>query len=175
MTVCYFRPSDTSRVRRWWIANFMQLIVNKTRVISFSPSPSSTCLALITNCVNTDCIIGLGVLTDSKLYFHHQVDSIFSQTIRLLGLIRRVTISFSSLECLLMLYCTVKVPICLCYVEHHYFYWCKTEHNQLKFLSLCHRRIFNNIEHNYVNVPNYKKFHTLSVHRRHLEALFFLN
>jgi len=47
-----------SRVRRWWIYNFMQL-VKKTRVISFYPL-SPTCSVLITNFVNPDGIIGLG-------------------------------------------------------------------------------------------------------------------
>jgi hypothetical protein len=44
------------------------------------------------------------VFFDSKLYFHNYVDFLFSECINLLGLIWPVTIRFSSLDCLCMLY-----------------------------------------------------------------------
>jgi hypothetical protein len=52
----------------------------------------------------TDCIKDLGVFIDSKLYFHSHVDYIFSQSIKLLGLIHNITFSFSTLDSLLILY-----------------------------------------------------------------------
>lgn len=149
----------------------MQLNVNKTRVISF----------FFSNLFGLDykfCETWLHYRSRSGYWLQTVFPPssglhIFS--IRLLGLIRRVNFSFSSLQCLLMLYCTVKVRICLCYVELHYFYWCKTEHIQLNFLPLYHRRVFNNTEYNYVNVP---KVHEISkfkcVRRRQLDAFFKL-
>jgi hypothetical protein len=41
---------------------------------------------------------------DSKLHFYEHVDYVFSDCIKLLGLIRSVTYRFSSLECLYILY-----------------------------------------------------------------------
>jgi hypothetical protein len=52
----------------------------------------------------TDCIRDLGVLIDTKLHFHQQVDNIFSQAINLLGLIQTVTLFFSSLHSSFCLY-----------------------------------------------------------------------
>jgi hypothetical protein len=134
----------------------MQLNVNKTGVISFSPSLSPTCPVLITNFVNRDCIIDLGVVTDSKLFPSSSGLHIFSDN-QVVEVNSKSSLFLST--GLLMLYCTVKVGICFCYVELHYFYWCKIEHIQLNFLSLCHRHIFNNTECNYVNV---QKVHEIS-------------
>jgi hypothetical protein len=51
----------------------------------------------------------LGVFIDCKLRFHNHVDYIFSQCIKMLGLVRTLTFSFSSLDCLYiyMLYFTL--------------------------------------------------------------------
>jgi hypothetical protein len=55
------------------------------------------CQAAITR---TSTIKDLGVFFDSKLYFHSHVDFIFSECIKLLGLIRSIAFTFSSLDCL---------------------------------------------------------------------------
>jgi len=101
--------SNISNVRLWCISICVKLNVNKTRVISFCRKTNwhgfdyKLCESSIT-CTN--CIRNLGALMDTKLHFHQQVDNIFSQTIRLLGLIQTVTFSFLSLHNLLMLYCS---------------------------------------------------------------------
>jgi hypothetical protein len=60
-------------------------------------------------------------------------------------------------------------------VEFLYFYDAsQLERIQRKFVSLCHRRFFSRLPYNYANVLNYLKFHTLSDHRCHLGALFYL-
>jgi hypothetical protein len=127
----------------------------------------------------TECIKDLGVIIDSKLQFHNHVDYIFSQTIRLLGLIRLVTFSFSSLQSLLMIYCTLFRPK----LEYASAAWnsvtstdaSKLERIQRKFVFLCHRRFFSHLPYSYANVLNYLKFHTLSDRRCHLDApLFYL-
>jgi hypothetical protein len=160
----------------------MKLNVNKTRVISFSRKTNlllfdyKLCESLITR---TECIRDLGVQIDSKLRFHNHVDYVFSQTIRLLGLIRSVTFSFSSLQSLLMLYCTLVRPK----LEYASVTWnsisstdaSKLERIQRKFVSLCHRRLFSHLSYSYANVLNYLKFRTLSDRRWHLDALFLLN
>jgi hypothetical protein len=55
----------------------------------------------------TSSIKDLGVFFDSKLHFHSHVDNLFSECIKLLGLIRSITYRFSSLECLYVLYFTL--------------------------------------------------------------------
>jgi steroid 5-alpha reductase family enzyme len=49
----------------------------------------------------------LGVCINSKLGFYHYVDTIFSQSIVLLGLVNPITFSFSSIQHLLLLFVTV--------------------------------------------------------------------
>jgi len=85
----------------------MELNIHKTNIISFTRK---------TNCVHfnycvsnvlilrSDCIKDLGVMLDSKLYFHCHVDFVYSQALRTLGLIRYITYNFSSLDCLVVLY-----------------------------------------------------------------------
>jgi hypothetical protein len=48
-----------------------------------------------------------GVFFHSKSYFHIHVDFLFSEGIKLLGLIRSITLTFSSLDCLYVLYFTL--------------------------------------------------------------------
>jgi hypothetical protein len=70
----------------------------------------------------TSTINDQGVFFDSKLYFHSHVDYVFSECIKLLGLIRSITFRFSSQECLNILYFSqVQVGICLGSFElyHH--------------------------------------------------------
>jgi hypothetical protein len=52
----------------------------------------------------SECIKHLGVMLDSKLYFHCHVDFIYPQTLRSLGLIRFIAYNLSSLDSLVVLY-----------------------------------------------------------------------
>jgi hypothetical protein len=89
----------------------------------------------------------LGVLIDFKLHFHHHVDYIFSQKIRLLERIGNVNFSFSSLQSLLLLYFHLVRPKS----ESASAVWnfiASTEASKLEhFVSLRHRRFFS---HNHV-------------------------
>jgi hypothetical protein len=80
--------------------------LSKIRVISFSSK--TTVLNYQYRLGNSpilrsDCIKDLGVHIDSKLHFHQDVDSLFSHTMKLLGLIRTITFPFFTLDSLLML------------------------------------------------------------------------
>ena len=117
---------------------------------------------------------------DSTLYFHHHVDYIFFQAVRLLYLIRSMTFILSSRQSLLMLHCTRGWPK----LGSPSGPWnsipatdaSKLEHIQRKFLSLCHHRFFfKHSQQNYVNALNHLKFRTLSARRRHPNPLYFLN
>jgi hypothetical protein len=44
------------------------------------------------------------VFIDAKLHFHDHVKYIFSQCVKLLGIVRSITFNFLSLECMLRLY-----------------------------------------------------------------------
>jgi hypothetical protein len=89
-----------------------------------------------------ECITNLVVLIEAKLHFHQQVDNIFSQAIiRLLGLIRNVTFSFSSLHSLLKLleYASIGCNSTSSDV-------CKLKHIHRRFVFLCHHRLFNHLD-----------------------------
>jgi hypothetical protein len=87
---CNRLQSDIDFVQGWCTANFMKLNINKTRVIFFSRKTNTLiydyklCQSSITR---TNSIKDLGVFIDSKLRFHDYVDCIFSQCIKLLGLV----------------------------------------------------------------------------------------
>lgn len=59
------------------------------------------------NVARTDTIKDLGVHFGSKPHFHIHADYIFSQSLRMLGLIRAITSSFYNLDWILMLYLTI--------------------------------------------------------------------
>jgi hypothetical protein len=97
---CLLLLSDINSVSDWCIANFMRLNIAKTRVMTYTRKTNflsyeyQLCHVAITR---TSSIKDLGVFFDSKLYFHEHVDYVFSDCIKLLGLIRSVTYRFSSL------------------------------------------------------------------------------
>jgi hypothetical protein len=51
--------------------------------------------------LRTDCIKDLGVHIDRKFNFHRHVDFVFPHALKLLGLIRTITFSFSTIDSLL--------------------------------------------------------------------------
>jgi hypothetical protein len=93
----------------------VKLNVSKTRAITFSRKTNGLCYVYKiqdSSLPRTDTIKDLDVQLDSKLHFHAQVDYIFSQSLRPLGLIRTLTYSFYTLDCLLLLYSTLVRPNC---------------------------------------------------------------
>jgi len=93
---------------------------------------------------------------DTELHFQQQVDNIFCQAIRLLGLIWTVNFSFSSLYSFLTLCCMLVRPK----LEYACVVWnsiissdaSKLEHIQQKFVSLCHHRFFSHLDYSYGNL-----------------------
>jgi hypothetical protein len=72
--------------------------------------------------VRTDCVKELGFVLDSNLRFHCHVDSLHSQALKLLGLIRLITYKFSSLESLKVL-CILLKKYILPKLEHESVIW----------------------------------------------------
>jgi hypothetical protein len=100
---CLLLQSDINSMSDWCIANSMRLNTAKTHVVSHTRKTNflsynyQLCHATIT-C--TSSIKDLRVFFESKLHFHNHVNCVFSECIKLLGLICSITCSFSSLECL---------------------------------------------------------------------------
>jgi hypothetical protein len=68
----------------------MKLNIRKTRVIAFTRKTNvlyNTGKTWDSSITHTDSIKHLGVQLHSKLHFHAHVDYIFSQSVRILGLI----------------------------------------------------------------------------------------
>jgi hypothetical protein len=138
---------DIDSAQGWCTANCMDLNISKAQAITFSRKTKTLLLKYklgVSYIISSDCINGLGVFIDSKLHFHSHVDSIFSQAIKLLGLIRNISFSFSTLDSVLTSYSSLVRPKleCACAV------WNsvtsteakKLERTQRKFVALCHNR-----------------------------------
>jgi hypothetical protein len=85
----------------------MELNIQKTKIISFTRKTNSINFKYFVKDVlilPAECIKDLGVLVDSKLYFHCHIDFVYSQAVRTLGLIRFITYNFSPLCSLVVLY-----------------------------------------------------------------------
>jgi hypothetical protein len=79
---CNRLQSDIDSVQGWCTANFMELNISKTRVISFSRKTNPLiCDYKLrqSSKTRTDSIKDLGAFIDSKLRFHNHVDYTFSQ------------------------------------------------------------------------------------------------
>jgi hypothetical protein len=175
---CNGLQSDIDSAQGWCTANFMKHNISKTRVISFSRKTNTLiydyklCQSSVT-C--TDSIKDPGVLIDSKLRFHNHVDYIFSLCIKMLGLVRTLTFSFSSLDCLYMFYFRSKL-------EYASVVWnsiTTTDANTLEciqqnFAALCYNRFLPHVHYSYADALEYLKLHTLHKRRYHLDALFLL-
>jgi hypothetical protein len=107
---CLLVLNDIHSVSDWCSANSMSIDINKTSVTSYSRKTNvllygyQLCRTAITR---TSCVKDLGVSFDTKLYFHNHVDFIFSECMKLLGLIHSITFRFSSLNSLYVLYQTL--------------------------------------------------------------------
>jgi hypothetical protein len=161
----------------------MKLNVSKTRVISFSRKTNrilifhyKLCHSYITR---TDSIKDLGVFIDSKLHFHNHADYIFSQCIKLLGLVRAITFPFSSLGSLYILYFT----LIRSKLEYASVVWNsvtttdanKLERIQQKFAVLCYNRFLPRVHYTYSNALEHLKLHTLRKRRYHPGVLFLIH
>jgi hypothetical protein len=93
----------------------------------------------------------MGVYIDCKLHFHQHVDYLFSHAMKLLGLIRTLTFSFSTLDSLLILFFASVISK----LEYASVAWNsvtvtdsnKLERVQKTFAALCHRRFFHNMDY----------------------------
>jgi hypothetical protein len=91
----------------------------------------------------------LGVHIDRKLHFIRHVDLLFSHALKLLGLIGKITFSFSSLDSLLTLHLaliTSKLEYASVSRKSVTITDCnKHERMERKFAALCHNRFFQDI------------------------------
>jgi hypothetical protein len=127
----------------------MKSNLSKIRVISFTRKSNALNFPYrLGNSViqRTGCVKDLEVYFDSKLYFHQHVDYLFSHALKLLGLIRKINFSFSTIDSLCMLY----FALVRAKLEYDSVVWnsvTNTDSNELeriqrKFAALCHRRFF---------------------------------
>jgi hypothetical protein len=104
---CKLLQHDINSVHYWCLLNGMKINLGKTTIISFSRKTNSIyfnyklCNNLVTR---SQCVKDLGVRLDCKLCFHQHIDCILSQGLKMLGFIRYIRSSFSTLESLLVLY-----------------------------------------------------------------------
>jgi hypothetical protein len=144
---CKLLQSDINSVQNWCFENGMTLNVSKTTIISLTRKTVGFHFNYkLSNIpiLRSQCVKDLGVLLDSKLYFHHHVDYISSQGLKMLGFIRYITSSFSTPHSLSVLYTTFVRPK----LEYASVAWnsvtstdsSKLERLQIKFATLYHSR-----------------------------------
>ncbi|PNF43033.1 hypothetical protein B7P43_G08782 [Cryptotermes secundus] len=107
---CNLLQSDVDCIRSWCAANCMKLNADKTKVITFSRKINYLIYEyklLHFTITRTYSVKDLGVYLDSKLHFHDHVNFIFSECIKMLGIIRSITFNYSTLGCMLTLYFTL--------------------------------------------------------------------
>ncbi|PNF32147.1 hypothetical protein B7P43_G02842 [Cryptotermes secundus] len=159
----------------------MKLNISKTKVISFTRKTNLLIYdykLFQTSIARTDSVKDLGVFIDAKLYFHDQVNYIFSQCAKLLGLVRNITYNFSSLDCMFSLYTTL-VRSKLEYASVVWNSITSTDANKLeriqqRFAALCFKRFFPKVHYNYSLALEELKLHTLCTRRHRLDALFLI-
>jgi hypothetical protein len=108
---CKRLQHDIDSVQNWCLDNGMKLNLSKTNIISFTRKTNSIYFNYkLFNSLGarSQCVKDLGVLLDCKLYFHQHVNYIFSQSLKMLGLIRYITSSFSTLDSLLVVRSKIK-------------------------------------------------------------------
>jgi hypothetical protein len=158
----------------------MKLNISQTKIITFSRKTNTLiydyklCQSSLTR---TDYIKDLEIFLDSKLQFHDHVNHVFSPCIKLLGLVRSITFTFSSLDCMHKLY----IALIRSKVEYASVVWnsitstgaSKLERIQRRFAALC----LIDFSLTFITVLfalEQLKLHTLRMRRQHLDALFFI-
>lgn len=135
---------------RWsWtrLFDWLQLYIYYSR-LSSSSSPSSLIYENIlcqSSTTRTDSRKDLRIFLGSILHFHNLADYLFSQCIKLLGLFRRATLTFTSTECMYIYFTLVTHKL-----EHALDVWNPTnahklEGVQLRVAALCANRFFTNV------------------------------
>jgi hypothetical protein len=179
---CKLLQSDINSVQNWCFENGITLNVGKTTIISFTRKTVGFHFnyKLSNNPIlRSQCVKDLGVLLDSKLYFHH-ADYISSERLKILGLICYITSSFSTPHSHSVLYTTLVQPK----LEYASVAWhsitstdsSKLKRVQIKFATLYHSRFCAGIcGSNYEGMLSRLNISTLHSRRKHLDALFLIN
>ena len=146
------RSSECQNIHGCCNANFMNISNSKIRVIAFAREPNvlhNTYKFWDSALTHTNSTKDAGVKLDSKLHFLAHVGYIFSQSVKVLGLMRTMTCSFPTLDIWLILYvslirlkleCATGIRNCVMSTD----YW-QLERPQRKFRSLCQDHLFTSV------------------------------
>lgn len=91
---CILLQEDINNILAWSVKNAMILNDSKTQLISYTRKhkPITWCYHLQGKALAFQpCIKDLGILFDTKLFFHHHIDGLKASSNRLIGLIKNLT------------------------------------------------------------------------------------
>jgi hypothetical protein len=161
-----FLQSDVDFVQKRCIKNYMKIIFKTNIYFTRKINRIHFNYFLVdVSMVRTDYVKYLGVMLDSKLYFHRHVDCLHSQALKLLGLIRSITNFLLGYSKICIEYASV-VRNNLTLSDSN-----KLENIQIKFANLCsHQIIQPNCFCNYESMLNYLHFKKLYTRRQNLDA-----
>jgi hypothetical protein len=159
-------------VQNWCLDNGMKLNSSKTTIKYFTRKTNSIyCNYKLCNnpVARSQCVKDLGVLLDCNLYFHQHINYIFSQSLKMLGLIRYITSSFFTLESLLVLYSNLVRSK----IEYASVVWNsitstdseKLERIQTKFVAVCYTRFVNGVcDYKYADISKAVPLHAMEAY-----------
>jgi hypothetical protein len=102
---------------------------------------------------------------------------LFSECIKLLGLIRSMTFRYSSLDCFYLLYFTLvksKLEYASAVWNSYHAHWCQQAWAHLAEVSVLLYRFPPHVPYSYTSVLQKLGLHSLRKRRHHLDALFFV-
>lgn len=178
---CLKLQADINSIFSWCNHNGMSINVNKTSVVSFTRKTDKlTWLYTLNNqpILRKDVVSDLGVLLDSQLRFHHQVEKVFAAASKSLGMASYITKDLQGIDAFKVLYTSLVRPK----LEYASVIWnfltvadcAKLESIQHKFLRKCAFRL--HCEYlDYEDMEKYLKIQTLEHRRRVSDALFVYN
>jgi hypothetical protein len=156
----------------------MKFNTAKTKVTHFVRTYWSTSINFVISINRTETIKDLRAFLDSKVYFHSHVNYTFSIYIKLLGLVRSVTFSSSSLKCTHILNFTLVrftdeyasvVWNSITFTDAN-----KLERIQQKFAALHFNCFFLHVHSSYAYASEHFKLHTKSKRRYHVDKIFLV-
>lgn len=171
---CQNIQEDLDRFTDWCHENDMSLNVDKCHFIKLSRRVSRT-MNVIYQLNGHDLheinqVRDLGVLLDSKLNFNDNIDHVISKANKMLGFIKRSTLSFKNVQALRMLYISLVRPV----LEYCVVAWApsyetqisRLEHVQHKFLKLVsYKLMLQGIHLDTTNTSTYLNLPTLNRRR----------
>lgn len=177
---CVILQNDLENLVQWCTDNDMHLNIDKCKHIRFSKKRDNVVFNYyIENELlqSVSVIRDLGVLLDSSLSFVNHIDFIVSRAMRMSGFIKRITLNFTNVRCLVILYVSLVRSIldynCIIWAPVYNVHIDRIERVQRKIVkALCYKANIRCDSLNYEQLLQYFGFHPMHIRRNYFELCF---